>query len=390
VASGDVTATSALLWTKYTGFDALQLRVWAEIGDVMTAPLMPVEGRDGGFVILDLKSLLPGQWYRFRFESEEGEVSPLGRFRTAIAEDALETITLGATSCIKEGHSYAALGHASRREDLDAFIFLGDTVYTDGAFTLEEYREKWTKGLRGDDYQALRGSTSLVALWDDHEVRNNWEGDTVDAVLLDHARRAWHDHQPFRRSPVDPNRYWRSLRWGRTAELFVLDGRSERNRADGQYLSEEQLDWVIDGVNRSDAVFKLVLNAVPIGAFDSAFFAPFNDDNWQNFPRQRTRLLEGLERSNGGEGVIVISGDFHLGCFGRVARSGPGSRIFEALVGPGANAPNPLPTYPRGDPWEFSTALSSYSSFVLDPHTRKATVRYHSGSGRTLFERELF
>lgn len=389
VATGDVTPTGALLWTKYTRLDALQLRVWPEIGDVMTAPLRAVESVDG-FVLVELENLLPGQWHRFRFESEDGEVSPLGRFRTALAPDALETITLGATSCIKAGHSYAALGHASRREDLDAFIFLGDTVYTDGAFTLEEYRDKWTKGLRGEDYQALRGSTSLISIWDDHEVRNNWQGDDVDAQLLDHARRAFLEHQPFRRDAAKPGRYWRSLKWGRTAEIFVLDGRSERVRSKGEYLSNEQLDWVIKGVNESEAVFKLVINCVPIGAFDSAFFSPFNDDNWQVYPEQRTKLLEGLEGKNEGQGVIVVSGDFHLGCFGRCARTGPGSRIFEALVGPGANAPNPMPTYPRGDPYEFSTALSSYSTFELNPNTKQAVIRYHAGDGRTLFERTMF
>jgi alkaline phosphatase D len=386
VATGDVSPNSALLWTKYTRLDALQLRVWPEIGDVMTAPLRPVESVDG-FVLVELKDLLPGQWHRFQFESADGEVSPLGRFRTALAPDALETVTFGATSCIKAGHSYAALGHASRREDLDAFIFLGDTVYTDGAFTLDEYREKWTKGLKGDDYQALRGSTSLVSIWDDHEVRNNWQGDDVDAQLLDHARRAFLEHQPLRRDPINPDRFWRSLKWGRTAEIFVLDGRSERVRSRGEYLSKDQLDWVLTGVNESDAVFKLVINAVPIGSFDSAFFAPFNDDNWQVYPEQRSQLLEGLEKASR---TMIVSGDFHLGCFGRCARSGPGSSLFEALVGPGANAPNPLPTYPRGDPYEFSTALSSYSSFELNPDSGQATVRYHAGNGRTLFERTLF
>ena len=108
---------------------------------------------------------------------------------------------------------------------------------------------------------------------------------------------------------------------------------------------------------------------MPIGAFDSAFFAPFNDDNWQGFPAQREALLSGLEAS-GATGVIFVSGDFHFACFGRVARKGPGSTLFEALVGPGAQGPNPLPAYPSGDPWEFSSAVNNYTTFQLDPFTR--------------------
>lgn len=387
VAAGDADASGALLWTRYTRFDPLHVRVWPEYGDAQRALELPAPVIEG-FSMVAVEDLQPGTWHWYRFVSEDGEESPLGRFRTALAPDALERITIGATSCIKAGHSYAALGRAAERTDLDAFIFLGDAVYTDGARSVADFRDKWEEGLRGADYQALRGSTSLVALWDDHEVRNNWEGDTVDPTLLANARRAFLEHQPLRRDEDHPLRYWRTMKWGRTAELFVLDGRSERNRGRAEYLSPEQLDWLVKGVQESDARFKLVLNCVPIGTFDQAFFTPFNDDNWQGFPAQRTQLLEGLE-AKGTEGVIVVSGDFHLACFGRVAKEGPGARTFEALVGPGANAPNPLPTYPRGDPWEWSSALSNYTSFELDPQAGKATVRYHAGDGRTLFERVI-
>lgn len=386
VAAGDADAHGALLWTRYARFDPLQLRVWPENGDDGRALELPAPVVDG-FAMVEVDQLSPGTWHRYGFVSETGEESPLGRFRTALAPGALERITIAATSCIKAGHSYAALGRAAERTDLDAFVFLGDAVYTDGASSLADFRDKWEDGLKGADYRALRGSTSLVALWDDHEVRNNWEGDSVDPTLLSNARRAFLEHQPVRRDEANPLRYWRSLKWGRTAELFVLDGRSERNRARGEYLSPEQLDWLVKGVQESEATFKLVLNAVPIGTFDSAFFTPFNDDNWQGFPVQRAALLEGIEA--GTSGVIVVSGDFHLGCFGRIAKTGPGARTFEALVGPGANAPNPLPTYPRGDPWEWSSAMMNYTSFELDPHTRQATVRFHAGDGRTLFERVI-
>ena len=97
-------------------------------------------------------------------------------------------------------------------------------------------------------------------------------------------------------------------------------------------------------------------------------------------------VLRSLEES-GATGIFFLSGDFHLASFGRVAKEGPGSTLFEALVGPAANAPNPLPAYPSGEPWEFSSAINNYTSFELDPFTRKATVRYHSGDGTIIFER---
>ena len=385
VAAGDAVPDGALLWTQFTGHDALSVAVWPEQGDSALALRRDAAG-DEGYCVVEVDGLEPGTWYLFRFEAADGQTSPLGRFRTALAADALEIITLGATSCIKRGYRYDTLARAAERTDLDAFIFLGDAVYTDGASTLKDFRRKWAEGLRGPEYLALRSSTSLITQWDDHEVRNNWEGDTVDARLLANARQALLEHQPFRRNEARPQQYWRSLKWGKTAELFILDARSERDRALGHYLSPEQLKWLIKGVNESDAVFKLILNTVPIGAFDAPFFAPFNDDNWQGFPAQREELLTRLEAA-GTKNVMFLSGDFHFACFGRVAKSGPGATLFEALVGPGAQGPNPLPAYPSGDPWEFSSAVNNYTSFQLDPFTRQALIKYHAGDGRILFER---
>ena len=385
VASGDAMADGALLWTHYSGGTELDVSVWPETGDLTSLRRFPAANADG-FSTVDVSGLQAGTWYLFRFESTSGDVSPLGRFRTALAPDALEVITFGATSCIKAGHSYAALGHASERTDLDAFVFLGDAVYTDGASSLSDFRRKWADGIGGPEYAALRGSTSLVTQWDDHEVRNNWEGDSVKPALLDAARRAFLEHQPIRQNEKRPQRFWRSLKWGLTAELFILDARSERDRSRGEYLSAEQLEWLIAGVAQSHATFKLILNTVPIGAFDSPFFAPFNDDNWQGFPKQREALLRGLEEA-GTRNVMFVSGDFHFACFGRVAKEGPGSTLFEALVGPGANKPNPLPAYPSGEPWEFSSAVNNYTTFKLDPFSREAHICYHAGDGRVLFER---
>lgn len=387
VAAGDATPGGALLWTHFTGWDALEVVVWHE-GDELTPPLRQAAPSEEGFAVVEVAGLQAGTWYLFRFQSEEGVRSPQGRFRTALAADALEVLTFGATSCIKHGFSYDTLARASERSDLDAFIFLGDAVYTDGASTLGDFRRKWGQGLGGPEYAALRGSTSLIAQWDDHEVRNNWEGDTVNPNLLANARRAFLEHQPIRQDAARPLRFWRTLTWGRTVEFFILDGRSERDRALHQYLSPEQLEWLISGVTASPATFKLILNTVPIGAFDSPFFKPFSEDNWQGYPEQREALLSGLEAS-GATGVIFVSGDFHFACFGRVAKEGPGSSLFEALVGPGAQSPNPLPAYPSGDPWEFSSAVNNYTSFELDPFTRKARVRYHAGDGRILFERTV-
>jgi alkaline phosphatase D len=388
VAAGDATPDGILLWTNYNGEEALDAVVWPEAGE-LTSQIRLAAHEEEGFIITEVSGLKAGTWYNFHFAAPSGETSPIGRFRTALAPGQLEKLTFAATSCIKHGNSYGALGDAAGRQDIDAFIFLGDAVYTDGAKSLADFRQKWAQGLGEPEYTSLRGSTSMVALWDDHEVRNNWENDSVDPALLDGARRAFLEHQPIRQNAEKPMRYWRSIKWGDTAELFILDARSERNRASGQYLSPEQLDWLVNGVATSTAKFKLILNTVPIGAFDSALFKPFQTDCWLAFPEQRNEFLTRVE-ATGAKGVIIVSGDFHFGCFGRANRPGtPGYGLFEVLVGPGANHPNPSPTYPHGDPWEFSTAMKNYTTFELDPFTEQMHLRMHGEDGKILFERVL-
>ncbi len=376
VASHVFGPTSAVLWTRALTAEQLDVALWNAADDEATALTVQTTTKEG-LAHAPVDGLTPATRYHFVFTTPDGVRSDVGTLKTQPDTDALVPVTLGATSCIKEKHDDSALADAATR-GLDAFIFLGDTVYADAARTLPEYRREWLHGLAGDGYRALRGSTSLLSLWDDHEVHNDWEGSSVKPERLSFARQAFNEHQPG--TPDGP--LWRKVSWGRTVDLFVIDARSERNIDAGQYVSPEQLAWLIESVRSSTAVFKLVLNSVPIGSFDAPLFAFFARDNWQSCPAQRDELLTALE----GTGAHFISGDFHFASVGRVSRSGPGATLTEFLVGPGANSPNPSPSYPTLPQWDFASGHSNYATFHCDPMTRVMTVRYHRGGGDVLFE----
>ena len=72
VAAGDALADGALLWTHYTGPDALSVAVWPEQGDPATASRQSASGEDG-YCVVEVDGLQPGTWYLFRFESEDGD-----------------------------------------------------------------------------------------------------------------------------------------------------------------------------------------------------------------------------------------------------------------------------------------------------------------------------
>jgi len=387
VASGDATPESAVLWTRYAGDAALALVVWRTRsiqGIYATAPT------EAGFVHVTAEGLAAGLQYEFAFVEYRDEVavrrSQIGTFRSAMALDSLAPVVFGAISCTNQRFNLAPLEKAARHP-FDLFLHLGDCTYADGSETPEDFRSVWAENLEGAPYRALRSRTSFLATWDDHEVGNNWNPEDTDPALVQVARTAFFEHQPIGRIPMDRERIWRSFQWGRTAEFFVLDTRGERRPStrlgpDAEYLSPAQFDWLVAGLQNSRAMFKIVVNSVPIGEFPY----PSTRDRWVGYPAQRDALLSTIELDEI-EGVVFISGDFHHASAGRVSAQGPGARIMEFLVGPGGQVPNPLhlalPVLPQFD---WATGVNNYAKFTLDPATRSLTVAYHTSTDRLAYE----
>lgn len=393
VASGDVTPAAAILWTRYDGILPLRLYVWqmspsgaVYVREVASDDVVPA---DGGFVQAEVTGLAPGGRYRFAFVELDGDTrvgrSKVGRFRSAPDEDALSPVVFGATSGTENSHSFETLERAGERIDLDFFVLLGDTTYNDGAETVDDYRAMWAQNLATPGYLALGSSTSLLATWDDHETINNWDAETVDPALLAAARQVTFENLPIRRFDAEPDRLWRSVRWGRTAEIFVLDCRGERIPSLGEYVSREQLDWLKAGLADSPAVFKVIVNSVPIGDFPLVFDAAMND-RWEGFPEQREEILAHID-DNAIAGVIWLSGDFHLASLGRVAESGLGATQLEILSGPGGQTQNPLWSILYAPQFDWASGTNNYTAIHLDPVTRQVRVVFIDGSGQPIEDR---
>jgi alkaline phosphatase D len=385
LACGDVTASSALLWTRYAGTQPLVLAVWRMDGEtyqrVLLTEVAPVEG----FVHLDVIDLQPGTRHRYAFFEKAGEAlvsrSPIGRFRSAPASDVLDRVVFGAVACTNNGRSMQTLERAGDRSDLDLFCLLGDTTYNDGSSTRSQFRSRWAGNLSTAGYRRVRASTSLLSTWDDHEVTNNWNPETIDQTLLATATASFFEHLPIRREAQVPNRIYRKLSWGRTADFFVLDSRSERrpstrNGPNAQYLSPAQMTWLKQGLASSSAVFKVILNSVPVTNFPGLLDFVAND-RWEGYPAARNDILSHVDNA-GITGVLWVAGDFHLASSGRVSPSGVGRNAIEVLAGPGAQVANPLWVTLIGNPqFDTLTPTNNYTRIALDPGARSAAVSFH-------------
>src|SRR5439155_917496 len=242
----------------------------------------------------------------------------------------------------------------------DFFTFNGDTIYADHvcrattphvagnefvAVSLDEYRAKHRYNREDPAVQELLRVTSVYAAWDDHEVTNNFSGPTEP--LMPVGRRAFRDYWAIDGPAEEPDRLYRSVRWGRSLEVFILDTRQYRSRnealdgPDKTMLGAAQRSWLLERVSASDATWKLIVSSVPLGVFTRS-------DSWTSanvlgYPRpgagfawERDLILRTL-RERGVRNVVFLSGDVHHAQFLR--HEVDGYVVHELMAGPLAARP---------------------------------------------------
>lgn len=400
VMAGDATSTRAIVWTRFIGAaaaGALFVQLEAEGAPKGTAVISRAvatpERGDGGFVHVDASGLTPGERYRYAFFVVEADKpvarGPFGYVRAALDANAMEVVTFAGTSCTHQmGAPYPLLADAAKRK-VDFFIHGGDHVYCDAgtdAVTLQEYRAKYAEAWGTSGMSALHGSTGMVLAWDDHEILNNWNPETFPAARLETARRAYFEHRATRREPASANRLWRSLVWGKTLEILVLDVRSERKPStrtgpNAQFISPAQMAWLKDRLANSPAVFKLIVTSVPITNFPAA--AAGESDKWEGYPAQRNEILDFVSKG-ALKGVWWLSGDLHFGSVGGIEATGPRLQMREVLMGPGGtNARSPELSATQFD---RVVGEKNYTLFRADPVKRELTVEFIGAAG-SIFKR---
>jgi phosphodiesterase/alkaline phosphatase D-like protein len=335
-------------------------------------------------------------WYRF-VSTASGATSPAGSFRTApVATDGSPVrFVLSGDSNLGYvgplGLDFHVLS-AAAADDPDFFVFYGDTVYADSgilpggadAFTLDEYRAVHRMTRADPHMQALLAATGTFTGWDDHEVRNDYQGATVDPVQFENGARAFFEYLPVRLLPqLPPYRIDRNVRWGKHVELFFVDGRQFRSAErfcnpdpipDGPetadtlfspFVEDEQLVVQVDPVLGpiaagllltpsdpvcvadsledpsatllgapqlaalkqalldSTATFKIIVNDVPLSRL---FVLPY--DRWEGYLAERQDLLDFIAANLDPQRTLVLTTDFHT----NLAIQRP--ELTEVIVGP--------------------------------------------------------
>lgn len=392
VMAGAMKPTSVLLSTLIDDARPKRLRIWRDHpqdGMVHLIDDLDVTPDADGYGKTRIENLCPGTWYRYGYFADDGTGtltarSLVGEFRTALEENTLEPLTVALTSCNGYPNRPWPALLTTAEEYYDLFIHLGDMAYNDGSMSLEDFRQSWRRHLAVSDGGTQMGMArayaraGLYATWDDHEVGDNFDPETVDPALLRNAIDAYWELIPLE-GEDEGHRLWRSYRWGKTAEFIILDCRGERlpstrETPQAQYISPEQMAWLQTRLAQSPCQFKVVVNSVPItnmpGIWDVAA-----EDRWEGYPAQRDALLDFIE-SEAIDNVWFVAGDFHVCFVGRVEPGDQGvvGRTWE-IACTGGNT-NPLGTSLPGDQFPYRTSSPRATLLTFDPAANAVNVRF--------------
>jgi len=392
VASGDPVPNSVILWTRVTptpecvpgsglGPDVnvrWEVAADPEFRRLARAGATTTRAAHDHTVHVDPFGLQPDTVYWYRFTVLDGEhagrVSRAGRTRTAPADEAdVGKLSLAVCSCANfEAGYFSAYSDIARRAhagEVDVVVHLGDYIYeyASGDYagkygvvrphvptweirTLADYRSRYGHYRRDVELQDAHAAAPWVVTWDDHEIANDsWAGGAEGhsdfhgdwETRRDAAMQAYLEWLPVRgTSPSRGGRIYRTLRFGRLAELHMLDLRSHRSApgmlqpaartsVDRTIMGGEQFSWLSGRLATASTSWNLIGTSVMLAPLNLIHIdhqlraqltgmvgldvagTPVNVDQWDGYVADRDRLLAQLAEQHAHGRTVFLAGDIH-------------------------------------------------------------------------------
>lgn len=311
-------------------------------------------------VHIDVQNLEPSREYWYRFTAGDAR-SLIGRTWTAPAPDASpDRLRVAVASCQQYEHGYYVAYRKMIADQPDLIVHVGDYIYElswgtkrirshvpGECYTLTDYRVRHAQYRSDPDLAAAHAACPWLLTWDDHEVDNDYAGDTSEqnddpALFLARraaAYRAYYEHLPLPRRAVPFGASMRIYAWcafGDLLSMSLLDERqyrspqacpqpgqagSRRVRAEDctqlfeaarTMLGERQEAWLGARLQESRARWNLLAQGVVLAYVneESKPARRFWTDSWNGYPAARSRLLRQLHDRRVSN-PVVLSGDIH-------------------------------------------------------------------------------
>lgn len=367
VASGEPSADGFVIWTRIiTSVQAAERRPFDLVVDweIAEDEAMTRVVRRGHAVAqaewahsvhVDVDGLRADRWYWYRFICA-GIASTIGRSRTLpAAMTPMQRLRLAVASCQHYEHGWFSAYRHMLADDLDLVIHVGDYIYEGswgpqlrrheapiGTVTLDEYRDRHACYKGDRDLQAAHAAYPWLLTWDDHEVSNDYAGESLRdsdpaafAARRAAAYRAWFEHMPvrtWRRPHGDALPVQGHHGFGDLASIHVLDARqyrapqacveqgemiredcAQRHATEQSMLGSPQRQWLFEGLAESQARWNILAQQTLLAPFVSTHSQGERrvwSDGWDGYAGERAALLDWIDDRNVAN-VVVLGGDMH-------------------------------------------------------------------------------
>ncbi|MEH7436822.1 glycerophosphodiester phosphodiesterase family protein [Neobacillus drentensis] len=413
VASGDVTDSSAILWARTNEAAKVQFEISTDSNfkhDTIVKTSR-ADVKHDYTVNVTVTGLKPDTTYFYRGHAISSNYTVNGSFKTAPEENSLKPITMvwggdtGGQGEIPPFNSFNAMAAINP----DFFLFSGDTIYADNktpavpnppSVTVEDFWAKYKENRTDAGLRSLLQKTGTYAIWDDHEVINDFSGPSQP--LTPTGLRAFKDYWPMSSERSTEDKLYHKYSWGNSMDMIILNNRGYRSPntqndgADKTMLGVEQLEWLKQQLLTSDAKVKLVATSVPISVPTGKAMAR---DGWANGNQVNSNDPTGYENEfkkisdfiieKGIKNVFFVTTDVHFADIIKYDANQDGKTDYNELIsGPiGAIKINPPTLDPTFGPERLYAEgnFNNFGVFRIDPSNKEATVEIRDENGKIHF-----
>jgi len=344
-----------------------------------------------------LQGLQPRTRYVARVESRAGAAQgppAEGGFMTAPSPNELArvvfTVSTGQDFPDKDRPDGFKIYPAMRRLDPSFFVHTGDIVYYDNlAKTLGLARYHWQRTYGLPTNVDFHNHVASYFIKDDHDswINDCWPTMRTAAMFeftFEQGLAVFREQVPM------GERTYRTRRWGRDLQIWLVEGRdfrSPNNLPDGPdktIWGAEQKAWFKQTVSQSDATFRILISPTPIVGPDR----DNKHDNHSNrdFAHEGNELREFLAQQRN---MVVVCGDRHW----QYLSVHPQTGVREYSCGPASDQ--------HAGGWEQSDYRPDYHRFLKvaggflsvtverQEGTPTLTFRFHDVDGNVRYEDRL-
>lgn len=421
---GEVTQTSVIIWTRVSRPTEQPIRRKKDLRGFIESLLnspprllvrlrygtdqSPQRAADTGWrdtesendhaLSFPLDTLKPGTRYWFEVRAAHEDGTPLyglrrGTFRTApranIARRVAFTVITGQAYHHLDDPTGFRIYESMPRIQPDFLVATGDSVYYDrgplAVRTKEAAREHWRRTYQLPRLWKFHAVVPTYFEKDDHDVFGNdfWPGKREKGrgeFTYETGLEVFREQNPVPETP------YRTIRWGRTAQIWLTEVREFRSPNDARdgpsktIWGEQQKRWLKTTLEASNADWRILVNPTPIVGPDRAQKGDNHANKAFAFEGDATRKwLAGL-----GKNLILITGDRHW----QYHSVDPQTGLEEYGCGPASDA------HAGGSPGfdrlyhRFHRVGGGFLSVTVEPKGADSSIaiRYHDVDGEVVYE----